>query len=55
MPQDIDGDMADLVKPACERLQNHYAAVGLLESYNATMHLFNRALELPGESLQLER
>lgn len=41
--------MGDLVNPVCERLLNDYAAVGLLENFNATMHLFNRALDLPGE------
>lgn len=47
--------MADLLKLVCEHLQNDYAAVGLLENFNATMHLFNRALELPGERLQFKR
>lgn len=36
------------LKPVSERVQNDYAAVELLKNFNATMHLFNRALELPG-------
>lgn len=43
----VDDAMAEYLRPAMDLLSTQYVAIGLLENYNATMHLFNRALELP--------
>lgn len=43
-----DAAMYELLDPVQELLSNHYAAVGILERYNSTLHLFNVALEMPG-------
>lgn len=35
-------------EPVRELIANNYTAVGILEEFNSTLHLFNRALGIPG-------
>lgn len=44
----VDETMVQFLAPAQELLRTQYKAVGILENFNSTMHLFNRALEMPG-------
>ena len=40
--------MYAMLQPVQDLLRDHYSAVGILEEYNATLSLFNNALEMPG-------
>lgn len=42
-----DVGMYKYLEPAQAVLSNKYAAVGILEQYNSTLHLFDRALDFP--------
>lgn len=43
-----DAAMYQLLEPVQVLLENEYAAVGILERYNTTLHLFDAALQMPG-------
>lgn len=43
-----DAALRHLLEPVEFLLRDGYAAVGILEQYNSTLHLFNAALEMPG-------
>lgn len=43
-----DEGLERFLEPAQELIGNKYAAVGLLEEFNATLRMFTRALEMPG-------
>lgn len=44
-----DASMVDILEPAKRLLETSFAAVGILEDFNTTMHLYDRALEMPGD------
>lgn len=46
--QDPDGAMRHMLKPVQNLLCKRYAAVGILEKFDATLSLFNAALAIPG-------
>lgn len=43
-----DAGMWKFLKPAVHRLEHNYAAIGILEDFDRTLLLFDRALEMPG-------
>ena len=43
-----DAGMRHLLEPVELLLRDNYTAVGILEQYNRTLHLFNASLEMPG-------
>lgn len=45
-----DAALYEMLAPAKELLNTSFAAVGILENFNATMSLFDRALQMPGET-----
>lgn len=51
-PEIEDGTMASLIQPVAELLNEHYAAVGILEDWDSTLMLFNVTLELPNYNWQ---
>lgn len=42
-----DAGMREMLEPVQALLGSKYAAVGILEDYNATLHLFTAALNMP--------
>lgn len=46
---DGDGDaLFERLEPAKALLREQYAAIGILEEFNTTLHLFDRVLDMPG-------
>lgn len=45
---DADPGMREMLEPVEGLIGSKYAAVGILEEYNATLNLFSAALEMPG-------
>ncbi|CAM9581378.1 unnamed protein product [Sphacelaria rigidula] len=43
-----DRAMDDMLQPVRDLLRDNFTAVGILESFDDTLELFNRALEVPG-------
>ena len=48
--QNDDPSLYKILEPALETISSRYAAVGILEDFNTTMHLFDRALGIPNFS-----
>lgn len=42
-----DGAMLGLIQPVSELLNEHYAAVGILEKWDSSLKLFDAALKIP--------
>lgn len=45
---DADAALRDTLEPAKALLRDEYAAVGILEEFNTTLHLFDSSLAMPG-------
>ncbi|CBJ32141.1 conserved unknown protein [Ectocarpus siliculosus] len=44
----LEAPLYDLLQPAMDLIRSGYVAVGILEQWNTTLHLFDHALEIPG-------